>query len=145
MAKRMVVPAALIVVAMSFNWLEFSENSSAQDDATTPDQQEQTERQQFMRGKLLMVNRIVEGIATDDYELIKKGGMELAALTEAATWKSKDPYYRHYSANFEHAVKGLIEAAESKSTEKATFAYVHVTFSCTACHQHVRGTVRLAR
>lgn len=105
-----------------------------------------TERQIDMRSKLNMVQKIVEGISTENFDMIDKGGMELIALAESAAWKSHhDPYYRHYSANFEHAARGLIAAAKSKSVEKATFAYVHVTISCTACHQQVRGTVRVAR
>ena len=116
--------------------------SPALEDATAKD----PERQEFMRRKLAMVNDIVEGIATEDFDLIEEGAGKLLSLAESAAWKStKDPYYRHYSANFEQAAKGLISAAKSESVEKATFAYVHVTISCTACHQHVRGTIRVAR
>ena len=93
-----------------------------------------------------MVQKVVEGIATEDFEMIRDGGMELAALAESAAWKSVgDPFYGQYSSGFEQTVKALISAAEAESVEKATFAYVHVTISCTACHQHVRGTVRTAR
>lgn len=110
------------------------------------DSPETTEREIFMRRKLAMVNKIVEGIATEDFGLIEQGGRELVEIAESAAWKStKDPFYGHYSSNFEQAAKGLIDAAQRKSVDKATFAYVHVTFSCTACHQHVRGTVRVAR
>ncbi len=99
-----------------------------------------------MRSKLKMVQQIVEGIATEDYEMIDKGGMELLELAESAAWKSAhEPYYKHYSTNFEHSSRGLIQAAKSKSIEKATFAYIHVTISCTGCHQHVRNAVRTAR
>jgi cytochrome c556 len=105
-----------------------------------------SDRQIFMRSKLAMVQKIVEGITTEDYKMIEKGGLELAALAESAAWKStQDPYYGQYSANFEYAIKGLLAAAKSESVEKSTFAYVHVTISCTACHQHVRGTARTAR
>lgn len=146
MTKRIVVGAALIVGIAGLSWLARSSVATAQDDAPLRVGQTQTDRQQFMRGKLAMVNKIVEGIATDDFELIEKGGMELVALAESADWKSsKDPYYHQYSANFEHATRGLIEAAKAKSVEKATFAYMHVTISCTACHQHVRGVVRVAQ
>ena len=104
------------------------------------------DRAEFMRGKLRMVQKIVEGISTEDFDLVEDGATELARLSESATWKSpNDPFYRHYSSNFEHAVRGLLNAAKSESPEKATFAYVHVTISCTACHQHVRGTKRVAR
>lgn len=109
-------------------------------------QEDKTDRKIDMRSKLRMVQKIVEGIATEDYQMIETGGMELVELAESAAWKSAhDPYYKHYSANFEHASRGLIEAAKSKSIEKATFSYVHVTISCTACHQQVRNAVRTAR
>lgn len=105
-----------------------------------------TDRQIDMVSKLSMVQKIVEGISTEDYEMIEAGARQLVTLAESAAWKSvRDPYYRHYSGDFEQAAKGLIAAAKRGSIEKSTFAYVHVTFSCTACHQHVRGTIRTAR
>lgn len=109
------------------------------------DESDQSDRQKFMHGKLNMVHQVIDGIAMEDFDLVTKGAMELAALSESATFKSEsDPFYRHYSAYFERAVRDLIAAAESESVERTTFAYVHVTFSCTACHQHVRGTKRVA-
>ena len=142
MSLRIGIATVFMAGIASFSWSQLA-TTSAQDD--TPVVDEKSERQQFMRSKLSMVHKIVEGIATEDYALIEKGGIQLVTLAESAAWKSnRDPYYRHYSANFEHAGKGLIEAAKSKSVEKATFAYVHVTFSCTACHQHVRGIVRIS-
>ncbi len=99
----------------------------------------------FMRGKLKMVGAIVEGMATEDFEMVSDGARELAELAESAAWAAdRDPFYRHYSSSFEQAVGGLLSAAESESVEKVTFAYVHVTFSCTACHQHVRNVNRVA-
>ena len=110
-----------------------------------PTPQQPTERERFMRQKLSMVNKIVEGLATEDFEMVEKGGKELAELAESATWVSdRDPFYGHYSSNFQQAVRGLIESADTESASKVTFAYVHVTFSCTACHQHVRNVERLA-
>ena len=102
-------------------------------------------RSVFMQRKLAMVNKIVEGMATDDFKMIREGGRELAKITESAAWLSdRDPFYKHYSSNYEQSVRGLIKAAESESPEKVAFAYLHVTISCTACHQHVRNADRLA-
>jgi len=67
-------------------------------------------------------------------------------LSESAAWASDgDPFYRHYSSNFEQAIGSLLKAADAKSPEKVTFAYMHVMVSCTACHQHVRNTVRVSQ
>lgn len=123
-----------------------SVESLAQENPTREANDDKTDRQHFMRGKLAVVNLIVEGIATEDFELIEEGGMKLVGIAESAAFQSTgDPYYSLYSANFEQSAKGLIAAGKAQSVDKATFAYAHVTFSCTACHQHVRGTVRVAR
>ena len=108
-------------------------------------QQPPSEVPGFMRKKLEMVSTIVEGMATDDFEMVDQGGRQLAELAESAAWAAdRDPFYRHYSNSFEQAVRGLITAAKSESIEKVTYAYVHVTFSCTACHQHIRNVDRVA-
>jgi len=104
------------------------------------------ERRMFMRRKLATVHKVVEGLATEDFDMLKAGAVELVTIAETAAWKStRDPFYTQYSGHFEQAAKDLIKAAEAKSVEKATFAYMHVTMSCTACHQHVRGRKRVAR
>ncbi len=108
--------------------------------------QQPSERKVFMRQKLAMVNRIVEGLTTEDFGLVTQGANELAELSESAAWASDgDPFYRHYSSNFEQAIRTLLKAADAKSPEKVTFAYMHVMVSCTACHQHVRNTVRVSQ
>jgi len=116
-----------------------SRETTAQDNKPVPPENDKAEHREFMRGKLSMAQKIIEGIATEDFDMIKQGGLELVSIAESAAWKStRDPIYQYYSANFEQAAKSLIDAAKSKSVEKATFAYVHVNFSCTTCHQHVQ-------
>ena len=135
--RSLIAVCSCVAIALAGLGLSFGQKSN--------DETDQTDRQKFMHGKLDMVHRVIDGIAMEDFDLVKKGALELAALSESATFKSEnDPFYRHYSAYFERAVRDLIAAAESESVERTTFAYVHVTFSCTACHQHVRGTKRVA-
>ncbi len=146
MRKRSTMVAACAAVILGATWGFVNLQSVAQDKPRRSDDVDHAERKQFMRGKLAMVQKIVEGIATEDFGLVEKGGNELLAIAETSAWKSTgDRYYADYSGSFEQAARGLIESAKSKSVEKATFAYVHVTFSCTACHQHVRNVVRVAR
>ncbi|MEZ6061574.1 MAG: hypothetical protein R3C19_14605 [Planctomycetaceae bacterium] len=140
-----IAAAALTAITIALSPPQVAE-SAAQSQESDSHTTDKAELRQFMRAKMAMVHKIVDGIATEDFRLIRDGGMELAALSTSARWKSpKDPYYQNYSAGFEHAVKHLIDAADSESLEKVTFAYIHVTVSCTACHQHVRGTVRVAQ
>ncbi|MEQ9409097.1 MAG: hypothetical protein RIK87_15285 [Fuerstiella sp.] len=145
MKKRLLFSTVLLLLITTVLVPRTLVESVAQDDPAGSAKVDKTERQEFMRGKLTIVHKIVEGISTEDFKLIKKGGMELVGIAESAAFKSTgDPFYSLYSANFEQAAKGLISAADAENIDKATFAYVHVTFSCTACHQHVRGTVRVA-
>jgi hypothetical protein len=118
---------------------------AAQDSTVTPPKDDETKRQDFMRAKLAMVHKIVDGLATEDFELIEEGATELVKISDSAAWQvPNDVYYRYYSANFEHAARALVKVAQAKSIEKATFSYVHVTISCTACHQHVRNAFQVA-
>lgn len=100
----------------------------------------------FMRKKLSATQKIIEGLATDKFELIEKAADELLKIRESAQWEiSGDPFYSYYSRDFESRVDELRQAAKSKSPEKVTFAYAHVTMSCTACHQRVRRVKRTAQ
>ena len=145
MNYRTVALTTLVAATLAATWSQVSGISPARNTPVDNDD-DAAALKQFMRAKLPMVGRIVEGISTEDFDLVRQGGLELAALSTSAKWKSpKNPYYQQYSAGFEEAVRGLVDAADAESVEKATFAYVHVTVSCTACHQHVRGTVRVAQ
>lgn len=143
MAHKRTLSLVMIAIAVIFVPQQMAPSDASTETVTAAAQS--LPRSVFMRRKLAMVNKIVEGMATDDFKLVEEGGRELAKITESAAWLSDaDPFYRHYSSNFEQSVRGLMKAAESKSPEKVTFAYLHVTISCTACHQHVRNAERLA-
>ncbi|QDU38977.1 hypothetical protein Mal4_33090 [Maioricimonas rarisocia] len=100
---------------------------------------------EFMQAKLGSVHEIMDGLALEDFERIEQGADELLRMAELASWKvSRSPVYMHYSFDFERTAKRLRQAAEQRSIEEATFAFMHLTVSCTACHQHVRGVVQMA-
>ena len=99
----------------------------------------------FMHAKLAATHQIVDGLAFEDFSQIERGADKLLRMTELASWKvRRDPIYMHYSADFEGTALRLKDAARARSIEKATFAYMHLTVSCTACHQHVRNVVQMA-
>jgi len=98
----------------------------------------------FMHAKLAATHQIVDGLAFESFSQIERGADELLRMTELASWKvRRDPIYMHYSADFESTALRLRKAARARSIEKATFAYMHLTVSCTACHQHVRNVVQM--
>jgi hypothetical protein len=99
----------------------------------------------FMHAKLLATHQVVDGLAFEDFARIERGADELLRMTELASWKvRRDPIYMHYSSDFETTALRLLDAARARSIEKATFAYMHLTVSCTACHLHVRNVVQIA-
>lgn len=99
----------------------------------------------FMHAKLEATHQIVDGLAFEDFDRITNGAEELLSLGDQASWKvRRDPLYMHYAADFESTALRLRDAARKHSIESATFAYVHLTVSCTACHNHVRNVVQLA-
>lgn len=146
MRKRLIWSLAVILPAVTMLGLRISAGNAAQDEADRPAAGEDDEkRQALMMRKLASTHKIVNGLATEDFELIAAGATELVKIADSAAWDvPNDYYYRYYSENFQQAARGLIEAAEQQNTEKATFSYIHVTISCTACHQHVRDAFRVA-
>ena len=99
----------------------------------------------FMREKLDVAHDIIDGLAFEDFGRIERGANKLLKMADEASWRvRRDPVYMHYSADFEANALRLREAAQKRSLGSATFAYMHLTVSCTACHQHVRGVVQVA-
>jgi hypothetical protein len=95
---------------------------------------------EFMRDKLENSQKILEGLALEDFNLISAKARKLSAMSQEASWQVFDnPDYVQYSAEFRKAVDGLARASERKNIDAATLAYVKVTMSCVECHKFVRG------
>ena len=95
---------------------------------------------EFMRDKLELSQRVLEGLATEDYDLIIAKGTRLSAMTKEADWRLfENPDYDQQSVTFRRHVNSLVKAAKDKNLDAATLAYVRVTMSCVDCHKLVRG------
>lgn len=95
---------------------------------------------EFMRDKLELSQRALEGLATEDYDLIIANGTRLSAMTMEADWRLfENPDYDQHSATFRRHVNSLVNAAKDKNLDAATLAYVRVTMSCVDCHKLARG------
>lgn len=98
-----------------------------------------------MEKKVDSARMIVSGLAREDFDLIREGATSWKRLSENAAWhKNRTLVYLNYSREFERACDRLIDAADQKSTERATFAYIQATVSCVACHEHVRNSVQMS-
>jgi phosphate-selective porin len=100
---------------------------------------------EFMRDKLAASNQVLEGLLTEDYKLIEKGGRKFREMSDAAKWRvSTDMMYRSHSEDFQRNVDKLIETAEkAESIDRVALAWFDTTLSCIDCHRWVR-TVLIA-
>lgn len=95
-------------------------------------------RKQFMRGKLLSSQKIVEGLSLKDYNLVREGADGVTALVMGQHWFVIDtPEYREYSRDMETSAKRLKKAADDKNIEAAALRYFDLTLNCIDCHQYL--------
>lgn len=100
---------------------------------------------EFMRAKLTHSQKVLEGLAMEDFDLIAKHSQDLSLLSQAATWQVlQTAEYRDRSTEFRRSADALTEAAKKKNLEAAALAYVDVTMKCVNCHKYVRQ-VRMAK
>ncbi len=105
-------------------------------------QRRQRANKEFMRDKLELAQRVLEGITMEDYDLVIAKGTKLAAMTQDADWRMfENPDYDQQSKVFKRHVDTLVQAAKKKDLDGMTLAYVRVTMSCVDCHKVVRGKI----
>ncbi|QDU92631.1 hypothetical protein [Lignipirellula cremea] len=93
----------------------------------------------FMQVKLVHAQEVLEGLVTEDYDMIAKSANQLALLSQDAQWHVlQTPEYTRRSEEFRREIDLLTEAAREKNLDRATLAYVKVTFHCVDCHKYVR-------
>lgn len=98
----------------------------------------------LMRAKLASSQKVLEGLVTEQFDLVKAGAKELHRISEAAEWRGvNDPVYNHHSAEFRRLTEKLMRMGEDHNLEGASFTYMHVTATCISCHQYVRDVVRM--
>jgi len=93
----------------------------------------------LMQRKLKHAQKVLEGLAINDFDKIGDNAEELLALSKLNEWKVvKTPRYATYSNEFQENVAKLIKNAKDKNLDGATLAYLEMTSSCVKCHKHVR-------
>lgn len=99
-----------------------------------------TEHSKFMRQKLEATSKIVEGLVTDDSELVTDGAKVLVEMSSAEKWQvQNNVMYKQYSAEFQQAARRLLESAEKDNLDRAALQWIDATMSCIDCHKFVRG------
>jgi hypothetical protein len=93
----------------------------------------------FMRAKLLHSQKLVEGLTTENYEMIAKHAQDLSLLCEDEQWQVfRTSDYIARSKEFRRAADALTEAGRAKNLDAASLGYVDVTLKCVECHKYLR-------
>ncbi len=92
-----------------------------------------------MQRKLTHAQKVLEGLATEDFEKIRISAEGIRDCIKDETWRINDTEkYLTFSDNFLRQTEAMREAAKKKNIDSATLAYVGMTLSCVKCHQHLR-------
>jgi hypothetical protein len=93
----------------------------------------------LMKKKLTQAQKVLEGIALQDYDTIGKHAKELVEISKQAEWKVlKTPLYQIYMNEFRLTAEELVANAKKKNVDAAALSYVNMTLTCVKCHKHVR-------
>lgn len=92
-----------------------------------------------MQRKLTHAQKVLEGLATEDYKKIGANADGLLDCIKDATWKiAQTDRYELYSGDFRRGVEGMKKAATDKKIDAAALAYVDITLTCVKCHRYLR-------
>jgi hypothetical protein len=98
-----------------------------------------TSNQAMMRDKLTAANKVLEGLAVEDFKKVAENAERLRIISRAASWHVVDSEeYARRSKDFQQEAADLKKHAEKKNLEGATMDYVRMTMTCVECHKHLR-------
>jgi hypothetical protein len=133
------VKLVLVAVALALGMPVFP--GHGQEPKKEPDKKVES----LMRRKLENSQKVLEGVAVNDFKMIARHADELIDISKQAEWKAiKTPQYEVYSNDFRRIADELVQKAKDKNLDGAALAYVDLTLTCVKCHKHVRE-VRNAR
>jgi len=93
----------------------------------------------LMKRKLQHSQKVLEGVALQDFKMIERHAEELIQISKLAEWRAlKTPTYEIYSNDFRRIASALMENARKKNIDAAALSYVDLTLTCVKCHKHVR-------
>jgi lysyl-tRNA synthetase class I len=99
---------------------------------------------QVMQVKLKRAQTLLEALAKEDYKSLEESAASLARISKATEFLRayKTEEYEFQARAFQRAAETLAEKAKAKNLDGATLAYLDMTMSCVACHNHFRGKKR---
>lgn len=96
----------------------------------------------FMQAKLDSSKDVLEGLVTEDFDLIQKGTRKMIEMSNATEWQVVEgPIFAQQSAEFRNAAKEISKYAKKKNLDGASLSYLHLTMTCIACHKQIKKSV----
>jgi hypothetical protein len=96
--------------------------------------------QTFMRRKLEASQKILEGLAVEDFDMIALGARQLRGISAAAEFAvSKDVLYIQHADEFRRIADRLEKVAKEKRLDASALSYMDLTLNCIECHRFVRN------
>jgi hypothetical protein len=136
-AKSITVIALIVLVCA---WFRATAAPVGDKDAGKSTQRNPKAVKAFMRGKLDASQQILEGLVTEDFDLISKGADRLRVMSMRAEWNVlRGPVYEDQSASFRRSAELLGKMAKEKNIDGASLTYLHMTMQCINCHKFTRS------
>ena len=112
---------------------------AAQDEIAAPADKSSMEK--FMVRKLAACQRALEGVAREDFELIRKSTAEMIDLSRHEAWeRMASSRFVQDTTDFVSAAEFLDRMAASNDAEGVSLGFVRLTLACANCHTHVRSS-----
>ena len=97
----------------------------------------------LMRKKLELSQKILAGLATEDFDAIRKNAKIMTTFVHLEQWLRADqPAYRAQLNVFHLANDELVRLADEKNLDGASLAYMQLTLSCVNCHKVMRDQAK---
>lgn len=96
----------------------------------------------FMRLKLDASQKVLAGLALEEFELIQEGAGTLAEMSAAEKWRvSNDPIYRQHSVDFQRVAQRLVKNGKDGKLEASALSWLELTMQCIECHKWARANL----
>ncbi|WP_299460525.1 hypothetical protein [uncultured Gimesia sp.] len=130
----------------SFSPLLAKENSRLAEKSVQKKNPAQANVSKFMQAKLDSSKDVLEGLVTEDFDLIQKGTKKMIEMSNATEWQViEGPIFIQQSAEFRNAAKEVLNYAQKKNIDGASLSYLHLTMTCIACHKQIKKSVVVMR
>jgi uncharacterized secreted protein with C-terminal beta-propeller domain len=128
-------------------WQQSSPSVQADERASLPSANQPPQlpnEAQVMRVKLLRAQALLQALTLEDFKSIQENAESLVRISKATEFLRayKTEEYEFQARVFQKAAETLAAKAKEKNIDGATLAYVDMTVSCVACHNHFRGRKR---